>query len=123
MPLIIQPEQRDALYASITARLTGIGDIYVAVAVEDFDTADRLSSEFADYLRLLHDDLGWGDSADGPIELKSPLDVLERSLKRLKERAEIEWGEEARERAELEGQEVEVRLVTETCDQLLAQIG
>lgn len=60
-PMTINPEQRDALYASIIVRLTGINDVYLAVEEGEFEVADRLSSEFADYLRLLHDDLGWGD--------------------------------------------------------------
>lgn len=121
--MTINPEQRDALYASIIVRLTGINDVYLAVEEGEFEVADRLSSEFADYLRLLHDDLGWGDRTKSSVELTSPTDVLERALRRLRERAEIEGSEDATERVELQEQETQVRLVQETCDQLLSSLG
>ena len=56
----ISPQQRDLLYLSITARLTGINDVYGEYQQGNVEAA-RLSQEFSDDLRVLHDDLGWGD--------------------------------------------------------------
>lgn len=117
-PLSITASERDALYRLIVPRLTGIGDVYTAIEAEDFDAADRLSSEFADYLRLLHEDLRWGACGDR-VELKTPPDVLQRALSRLKERAELEHQEEAEEREELAEHAHQNQLVRDICSQLL----
>ncbi len=117
-PPTISASARDALYQLIVVRLTGIRDVDTAIEDEDFEAADRLSSEFSDYLRLLHDDLGWGDHGE-TVELKTPPDVLERALSRLRERAEDEHRQEAKERDELTEHARENELVRETCSQLL----
>src|SRR4051794_30514999 len=98
----ITAEQRDVLYQHILVRLTGIGDINLAIDKNDFEEANRLSDEFADYLRLLHDDLGWGETTGAAIELKSPAEVVRRALIQVRGRAEVEDGLEAEESAELE---------------------
>lgn len=51
-------EQRDALYEHILVRLTGINDINISLEQGEFGEVARLCDEFADFLRLLHDDLG-----------------------------------------------------------------
>jgi hypothetical protein len=61
-PPEINPEQRAVLYLSITARLTGVNDVFVEFQRGNFEAAQRLSGEFSDDLRVLHDDLGWGDT-------------------------------------------------------------
>jgi len=118
----ITAEQRDALYEHILARLTGVNDINIALGQGDFEEASRLSEEFADCLRLLHDGLGWGDSAQGSIELKAPADVVRRSLSRVKERAESEDRLEAEESADLEARRKQNRLVRETCSRVLGEL-
>jgi hypothetical protein len=122
MPPSITPAQRDALYEQVLDRLTGISDVQLAVETGDLEAADRLSLEFADYLRLLHDDLGWEEEANGAVELRSPPDVLRRSLGRLQERAEIEDREEEEERAEARRLQARNRMVRETCSRLLAEL-
>jgi hypothetical protein len=121
-PLTITAEQRDALYEHILVRLTGINDINIALENEDFGEASRLSDEFGDYLRLLHDGLGWGESAQGPVELSAPTDVVSRSLVRMRERAEAEDRLEAEESAELEARRKQNRLVRETCSRVLGEL-
>lgn len=118
----ITAEQRDALYEHILIRLTGVNDINIALEQGDFEEASRLSDEFADCLRLLHDGLGWGDTAQGTIELKAPADVVRRSLSRVRERAEAEDRLEAEESAELEARRRQNRLVRETCSLVLAEL-
>lgn len=121
-PLTITAEQRDALYEHIVVRLTGVNDINIALEQGGFEEASRLSDEFADCLRLLHDGLGWGDAAQGSTELKAPADVVCRSLSRVKERAETEDQLEAEESAELEARRRQNRLVRETCGLILAEL-
>jgi hypothetical protein len=121
-PLTITAEQRDVLYEHVLVRLTGINDINLALEQGEFEEAARLCDEFADFLRLLHDDLGWGDKAQGPVELKSPPGVIGRSLARVKQRAETEARLEAEETAELEERRTQNRLVRETCSSVLAEL-
>jgi hypothetical protein len=70
--------QRDALYDQILDRLSGIGDIEVAIRAENYDAAERIGREYSDDLRLLLDDLGVGDGGGGPVELTVPPEVLRR---------------------------------------------
>lgn len=121
-PLKITSEQRDVLYQHLLVRLTGINDINLALDRRDFQKADRLSDEFADCLRLLHDDLGWGDAGQGSLELKAPAEVVRRALSRVKERAEVEDALEADETADLEASRRQNRLVRETRGRVLAQL-
>lgn len=69
-PHITAPE-RDALYSLIVSRLTGLSDLNLAIEAEDWVAADRLSLEFAPYLRLLQD-LGWGDRGTGAVMTTPP---------------------------------------------------
>lgn len=119
-PPTIKAEIRDVLYERILVRLSGISDVEIAIENGDFKTASRLSLEFSDYLRLLHDDLGWGDRSKGVIELRSPTDVLRRSFNLLKERAEIEDRLEEEERVEARQLHEQHQLVQGACDEVLA---
>ena len=116
----ISAEQRDALYDQILDRLSGIGDIEVAIHAHNYKDAERIGREYSDDLRLLLDDLGVGDGSGGPVELTTAPAVLRRVLPRLRDRAaghsaslEPEWveAEEIKERN---------RLVTEACEAVLA---
>lgn len=118
----ITASQRDALYEHILIRLSGIGDLWTAVFREDFDTATRLGREYSDDLRLLLDDLGWGETGED-LELTAPPDVLRRIFSRLQKAAlsqrrseEDEWTE-ARNFAERN------RLVAEASEAVLADLG
>jgi hypothetical protein len=120
MSLTITAAQRDALYDQILDRLSGIGDIELAIQAENYAAAERLGREYSDDLRLLLDDLGFGDGNGEPVELTAPPEVLRRVLPRLRELAnshtaslEPEWIE-AREITERN------RLVSEACEAVLA---
>jgi hypothetical protein len=80
MSLAITAAQRDALYDQILDRLSGIGDIEVAIQSENYDAAERIGREYSDDLRLLLDDLGIGDGDGEPVELTAPPEVLRRIL-------------------------------------------
>jgi len=51
--ITITPGQRDALYEQILDHMSGIGDVWIAVSAEDYETAGRLGREYSDELRLL----------------------------------------------------------------------
>jgi hypothetical protein len=125
MALIVTAEQRDALYDRILDRLSGIGDIWLAAESKDYDTADRLGREYSDELRLVLDDLGWGDRLPGskPIELKTPPDVLCRVFCRLRDSTATERAAEASRWEESEKLEQRNRLVGEACDNVLRTLG
>lgn len=117
-PILISPEQRDALYEQISIRLTRIDGIYRALEEQNFETADRLSGEVCDELHLVRRDLGWGERSDNqPIALASPPELLRRVLERFRREAhEIE--------PEISGQgtlERNRRLIA-VCDELLADL-
>ncbi|MGE5527417.1 MAG: hypothetical protein ACM3Q9_02005 [Methanosarcina sp.] len=116
--ITITPEQRDALYEAVILHLSGIGDVALAIEREDFHEADRLGRAFADDLRVVLDDLGWGKHG-GDAELTAPPDVLRRVLHRVRERAEDEERDEAKERAELAKNHRQNLIVREACDRVL----
>lgn len=124
MPVVISSEQRDALYDQILVRLSGIEDIWVAASSENYETADRLGREYSDELRLVLDDLGWGNGPElkTMIELTTEPDVLRRVLGRLGEAAAAE--REYRQSAWVENRKLEERnrLVGETCRLVLTAL-
>jgi hypothetical protein len=120
MAVTISPEQREALYDRILDRLSGIGDVWVAVSTDDFDTADRLGREYSDELRLVLDDLGWGDGPEGAaIELTTDPAVLRRVFGRLRDTTAGERAAQATSWAESHLLEKRNRLVGEACATVL----
>ena len=123
MTVTISHAQRDAVYDQILDRLSGIEDIWLAASNERYETADRLSRESSDELRLVLDDLGWGAGPEAAtIELTTAPDVLRRVFGRLRE---VVAGERAHHQAaatenlELENRN---RLVGEACGVVLAAL-
>jgi hypothetical protein len=118
----ITAAERDALYEHIYMRLSGIGDVWLAVEAEDFETAERLGRDFSDDLRLVLDDLGWGEGGGG-LELRTPPDVLRRVFRRVSAAAEAERAGEERERLEVHAREQQAAQMIETCRRVLAELG
>lgn len=117
----ITAEQRNALYEDIVDRLSAIEDVWLAVRTGTFDAASRLALAYSDELRLVVEDLGWGNAAPSEsIELKTPPDVLRRVLERMRSLALGLDASEARERHELRRNHERNHLVVETCEQVLA---
>ena len=123
MSLAISAAQRDALYEQVLDRLSGIGDIEIAIEAESYDVAERLGREYSDDLRLLLDDLGLGDGDGRRIELRSPPDVLRRVLPRMREQAEKHTASQEPELAEVREIIERNRLVAEACANLLAGLS
>lgn len=122
MALTISAQQRDALYEQIFDRLSGIDDIRLAACAGNFEIAERLARSFSDDLRLVSDDLGWGEGPGGAIELSAPPDVLRRTLLRLREGAVSHEMSDQALRDELRENEERNRLVVEACDSVLAEL-
>jgi hypothetical protein len=118
----ITAEQRNALYDQLYDRLSGIGDIWLAVCAENYDAATRLGREYADDLRLLLDDLGWSDGPGGAVELKTPPDVLRRILPRLSAAAVKLSSSQKVQRKEVNEIDERSRLVSEACLNVLADL-
>ena len=87
MTATIAAVQRDALYDQILDRLTGIGDIEIAIRAGNLEAADQLAREYVDDLQLLVNDLGVGEGTGETVELITPPEVLRRVLVRLRELA------------------------------------
>jgi hypothetical protein len=68
----------------------------MAVEAEDYARAERVAQEFADDLRLILDDLGWGTLGGESLELTTPPDILRRVCTRLQNRAESAAGDRGR---------------------------
>jgi hypothetical protein len=120
MTVTITAEQRDALYDRFLDRLSGIEDVWLAASSADYDTADRLGREYSDELRLVLDDLGWGDRHDGEdIELTTDSDVLRRVFGRLRDSTAGERAAQATSWAEGRVLERRNRLVGEACATVL----
>jgi hypothetical protein len=119
-PPHLNSDERDALYKSIVIRLSGIGDILLAVDHQDWVAADRLAGEFAALLCLIRD-LGWGDEGTR-VALSTPPDLLQRALKDLNERAQVEDSEESEMRKELDAQAKCNQLVRQVCARHLTDL-
>jgi hypothetical protein len=118
----ITAAQRDALYDQILDRLSGIGDIELAIDLERYEVATRLGREYSDDLRLLAEGLGFGEGSGAPVELTVPAEVLRRALPRLRKLAESHTASLAAERAEASELEERGRLVSEACDTVMASL-
>lgn len=116
----ITAAQRDALYDQILDRLSGIGDIEVAIQAHNYQAAERLGREYCDDLRLLLDDLGLGDGSAEPVELSVPAEILRRVLPRLRELAEGHSANLEAEWLEAGALKERNRLVAEACGAVLA---
>jgi hypothetical protein len=119
VPLTITAAQRDQLYERTFIRLSGIDSVYIRAREGRYEDADALAREFADMLRFLVDDLGWGERREASVSLASPPEVLESVARALLRRIEVEAAEEAEESAELRTQQEATEGARETCRQLL----
>jgi hypothetical protein len=122
MRITISAEQRDALYDQIVDRLSGLGDVWLSVCAKNFDAAKRLGLEYSDELRLVCEDLGWGEGRGEAVELSTPPDVLRRALSRLQDAAANHHASQEEERAELREAERRDLLVVEACRQVLSDL-
>ena len=123
MPLTITGAQRNALYEILLDRISAVGDVWIAVCAGHYEAANRLALAYADELRFVAEDLGWGDfPPSDPIELKTPPEVLQRVLGRVRDIAAGLHAGEERERLELRESQRQNQLVIDTCDEVLASL-
>lgn len=123
MTVTITAEQRDLLYDEILDRLGAVDDIHLAIAQDDWEAAGRMAMAFSDDLRIVTQDLGWGPrSGSGPVELRSPHDVLRRAMSRWRDAllSFDAWQEDEREAVRAEHERN--RLVVEACRSILADL-
>jgi hypothetical protein len=118
----VTAEQRDALCDQILDRLSGIGDVWVAAERRDYETAERLGREYSDDLRLVLDDLGFGDGPGRAVELTAPPDLLRRVLRRLRDQAVSDAAGREQERVEVRAMDERSRLVEEAYRRVLADL-
>jgi hypothetical protein len=123
MRLTITAAQRDALYSQILDRLSGIGDIELAIRLEQYETAEQLGREYSDDLRLLLDDLGFGDGSGDRVGLTTPPEVLARTLPRLRRLAEDYNAGLDPEWDEIRHLSARNRLIIEACATVLAGLN
>lgn len=123
MAVRISAEQRDVLYECILDRLSGIEDIWLAASTQRYETADRLGREYSDELRLLLEDLGWGEGPEAEsIELTTPPDILRRVFGRLRDTTAEERSHRQAGWTESQEQEERNRLVEEVCRVVLSAL-
>jgi len=118
----ITAAERDALYDQIFARLSGLDEVWTAAQLGEYERADRVAREFSDDLRLLLDDLGWGEGSGEPLELGTPPEVLRRVCTRMRSRAEGEREQQEAERSEAQGREERTQQVLSTCLRVLRSL-
>ncbi len=120
----ITAEQRDALYDEVLERLGAIDDIRMAASRGMYEMADRFAREYTDELRLVLDDLGWGDGpGDEEIELTVPADVRRRLFTRFRDGAAGERSRKAADWAESRKLEERNRLVAGISQAVLDDLG
>jgi len=122
MAIAISAQQRDALYDQILDHVGGIDDLRMAVARQDFANAERLARQFADELRLVNEDLGWGEGSGEPVELSCPPELLRRVFARLGETAEQLTAFDAEQEREVRELQRRNAIVAELCNKALAEL-
>lgn len=118
MSFTITAAQRDAFYDQILDRLSGIGDIELAISAENYHEAQRLGREYSDDLRLL-DALGFGEGSGDPVTLTTSPKVLLRTLPRLRDSADRLTASMEPQRAEVDELRERNSLISEACEALL----
>lgn len=123
MSLTIDREQRDAIHGELVRQLTGVGDVYIAIARDDYADACQLRDRFEAAMRLL-DDLGWEpDTARQSFELTAPAGQLVCALRWLFADAVAQSRLDATDPQDEEGLVERVVIVCDVCGRLLAQIA
>lgn len=122
MSITISREERDALYHRIIVRMSGINDVYRAIEEEDWEAAQRLGQEFSDLLRLICEDLEWGEGEGEEFKLNTPPDVLLRAAAALGREARFD-----REHFEDEFRDAEesvrgARYLEQACERILREV-
>lgn len=117
----ISGEEREALYCRAVVRLNGIDALNSAIDEENFDAAHRLAQEFSDLLRLLWEDLGWGEKDIGSVTLSTPPDVLARAAGFLRELARADRRLYEDERWKIQERVDEVASLEQTCERLIGE--
>lgn len=123
MGAFITADQRDALYDQILDRMSGIGDIELALQLENYDAAERLGQEYSDDLLLLLNDLGLGQGTGESVELTTDPKVLRRTMIRLRDLADGHSSGLDSDLAEANRLRTRNRLVIEACEETLRGIG
>jgi hypothetical protein len=119
----ITAAERDALYEQIYVRLSGLDEVWTAAQLGEYERADRVAREFSDDLRLVLDDLGWGEGSGEPLNLVTPPEVLRRVCTRMRARAEGQREMEEAERAEIQAREEQTQRLLDTCRRMLGELG
>lgn len=123
MSVSITREERDALYERTLIRLSGIDGVFQAAEEKDWEEAQKLGQEFADLLRLVCEDLGWGEGAAERLELKTPRDVLVRAVSILGSDAKHDREHHEAELRQAEEQASEARFLEQACERIVSELG
>ena len=122
MSVKITATERDALLEQIHARLTGIDTVWTSANAEEWELAERVAQGFAEDLRVVVDDLGWGEVSGETLELTTTPDVLRRVIARMQKRGEDRRQVEEEERAELRLREERTAQLLEVCRRVLGEL-
>ncbi len=121
MSVKLTASERDALFAQLHARLSGIDEVWTAAAERDRESGEAVARQFSDDLRLILDDLGWDEHGEA-VELSSPPEVLRRVFTRVRTAAEERRREEVEEREEIRRREERTEQLLEACRRVLGEL-
>jgi hypothetical protein len=124
MAVTLQPEQRDALWAQITADFTLLDDLErFALKEGDEEACYRLGRRLSDGLRLILDGgLGWAPKTTEPTVIKMPDPELKGLIGRMRERAIDLYETQIPEAEESEREFAPVKNLRDACESVLGQI-
>ncbi len=123
MSIQITGRQRELLYEFVTDRLTGVDSVWRHVADKNWGAATRCNREYADFLLLLAEGLGWEPECRESTALTVPPSVLGRALKALKLDVSVEDFEQRELRLLVAHTEVRREETITTCEELLAGLA
>ncbi len=122
MPVTLEPKERDALWAQITANLTVFGDFERAMHEGDEETCYRLGRTIADGLRLILDGgLGWQARTAEVTVLTLPDLELREVMARMKAQAVTHYESRRPDAEEAEAAMEEIATVRDAADSVWEQ--
>ena len=123
MPVTLQPNERDAMFAQISADFTAFGDLEQAIRMGDEEQCYLLGRKLSDGLRLLVDGgLGWRERTADPTVLTLPDGELLWIMGRMQDRATTLYESMRPDRESSQAEWGDIETVRDACGTVMDEV-
>jgi hypothetical protein len=122
MPVALQSEERDALFAQIEVDLGLLGDLQTAIDHGDDEECYRLGRRVSDALRLVvAGGLGWRERTRGATVLTLSNEEIRHTVTRMREDVMVAIEHKRPEHEENQSEWAELAAIDKACESILVQ--